>query len=207
LHSAFSTTGFVYLTNHGIDENLLDDFFDVSKEFFELDPEIKDKFPMVEQMNIPEMTSAVLLHVSSLSLRVRLPTTTDILRRVMNIWTSSISISTMILFQRWYFTEYILDVLVSSLHARFAALAGGKVALYRPLMALAGSKVALAGGKLAQAGGKVAPVGGKVAPAGRKVLHHPLEKKILCWHFFFLAKLGKKLLWLYKFFAQSISSV
>jgi hypothetical protein len=36
----------------------------------------------------------------------------------------------------------------------FAALVGGKVALYRPLQAGAGGKVATAGGKVAAAGGK-----------------------------------------------------
>jgi hypothetical protein len=37
----------------------------------------------------------------------------------------------------------------------FAALAGGKVALYHSLQAPAGGKVATAGGKVAVAGGKV----------------------------------------------------
>jgi hypothetical protein len=41
----------------------------------------------------------------------------------------------------------------------FAALAGGKVTLYRPLQAPAGGKVATAGGKVAVAGGKVAAAG------------------------------------------------
>jgi hypothetical protein len=45
----------------------------------------------------------------------------------------------------------------------FVALAGGKVAFYRPLQA--------------PAGGKVAPAGGKVAPAGCKVLYSPLEEQ------------------------------
>jgi hypothetical protein len=45
----------------------------------------------------------------------------------------------------------------------FVALAGGKVAFYRPLQA--------------PAGGKVAPAGGKVAPAGSKVLYSPLEEQ------------------------------
>jgi isopenicillin N synthase-like dioxygenase len=47
LHSAFSQWGFVYLTNHGVDEKLILDFFDVSKQFFELDQNVKEEFKSV----------------------------------------------------------------------------------------------------------------------------------------------------------------
>jgi hypothetical protein len=69
----------------------------------------------------------------------------------------------------------------------FAALAGGEVALYRPLQATAGSKEPLACGKVAPVGGKVAPAGGKVAPARHKVPNFfplpsalPTESLCLC---------------------------
>jgi hypothetical protein len=51
----------------------------------------------------------------------------------------------------------------------FAALAGGKVPLYRPLRAPAGGKVALAGGK--------------VLYRPLELLYHPLEKNL--WPTFF----------------------
>ncbi len=35
-HSAFSQYGFVYLSGHGVDEDLVEAFFDASKAFFEL---------------------------------------------------------------------------------------------------------------------------------------------------------------------------
>jgi hypothetical protein len=73
---------------------------------------------------------------------------------------------------------YLIDLTYSFLLYMlvFAALAGGKVPLYRSLKAPAVGKVAPAGDKVAPAGGKVAPAGGKVAPAGDKVLYRPLEE-------------------------------
>jgi hypothetical protein len=57
----------------------------------------------------------------------------------------------------------------------FTALVGGKVPLFHPLQAPAGSKEAPIGGKEAPFGGKVAPADGKAAPAGGKLLYRTLE--------------------------------
>jgi hypothetical protein len=59
----------------------------------------------------------------------------------------------------------------------FAALAGGKVPLYRPLQAPAGGKVVPAGGNVAPAGGKVAAAGGKVLYRPLELLYRPLENR------------------------------
>ena len=42
----FKTNGFCYLKNHGIDENLLDEYFRVSRNFFEQPNDLKGQFPL-----------------------------------------------------------------------------------------------------------------------------------------------------------------
>ncbi|XP_077986050.1 uncharacterized protein LOC144440546 isoform X2 [Glandiceps talaboti] len=43
VHDAFTNTGFVYLTNHGIDERMIKNAFTISRRFFELPTEVKVK--------------------------------------------------------------------------------------------------------------------------------------------------------------------
>uniref|UniRef100_A0A1X7TWL7 Fe2OG dioxygenase domain-containing protein n=1 Tax=Amphimedon queenslandica TaxID=400682 RepID=A0A1X7TWL7_AMPQE len=44
IHSAFTTVGFVFITNHGIRRPLVDEAFSVAKKFFELPHESKKKY-------------------------------------------------------------------------------------------------------------------------------------------------------------------
>lgn len=44
--NAFKVNGFCYLKNHGIDENLIKEYMEVSRKFFEQPVEFKSKFPM-----------------------------------------------------------------------------------------------------------------------------------------------------------------
>ena len=43
---AFKTHGFCYLKNHGMDENLIKEYMEVSRKFFEQPEELKSKYPM-----------------------------------------------------------------------------------------------------------------------------------------------------------------
>ena len=45
LHSAFSNCGFVYLLDHGVPEDLVDSIFKTSRDFFEQEQSLKDKYP------------------------------------------------------------------------------------------------------------------------------------------------------------------
>ncbi|XP_077986048.1 uncharacterized protein LOC144440545 [Glandiceps talaboti] len=44
VHDAFTTIGFVYLKNHGIDERTIKNAFTISRQFFELPTEVKVKY-------------------------------------------------------------------------------------------------------------------------------------------------------------------
>ena len=44
--NAFKNYGFCYLKNHGVDEELLKDYMDVSRAFFEKPTECKAKYPL-----------------------------------------------------------------------------------------------------------------------------------------------------------------
>lgn len=44
--NAFKNYGFCYLKNHGVDEELLKDYMDVSRAFFEKPTECKEKYPL-----------------------------------------------------------------------------------------------------------------------------------------------------------------
>ena len=44
--SVIKTYGYCYLKNHGVDENLLNDYMDVSRRFFEKPVEVKEKLPL-----------------------------------------------------------------------------------------------------------------------------------------------------------------
>ncbi|XP_077986047.1 uncharacterized protein LOC144440544 [Glandiceps talaboti] len=44
VHDAFTTIGFVYLTNHGIDERMIENVFTISRKIFELPPDVKMKY-------------------------------------------------------------------------------------------------------------------------------------------------------------------
>jgi len=45
---AFSKLGFVYITNHGVDNRIIEEAMKASKAFFELDQTIKDKASKTE---------------------------------------------------------------------------------------------------------------------------------------------------------------
>ena len=42
----FKTNGFCYLKNHGVDEKLLEEYFQVSHDFFEQPKDLKEKYPL-----------------------------------------------------------------------------------------------------------------------------------------------------------------
>lgn len=51
IKDAFGKTGFCYLKNHGLDQNLIETYFDISRKFFEQSVEEKAKYARGTEMN------------------------------------------------------------------------------------------------------------------------------------------------------------
>lgn len=45
IYTAFDKSGFLYLKNHGFDKELIDNMYNISRKFFDVQAEIKNKFP------------------------------------------------------------------------------------------------------------------------------------------------------------------